>query len=66
MAAAGKKAEKPAEQKKALYRFENKRTGTVLETVCRISGPDWKQISGPKEKQEKDPEQDPEGTEEEE
>ena len=63
MAAAGKKAEKPAGQKKALYKFENKRTGAVLETDCRISGPDWKQIAGPKGKA---PEQDPEGTEEEE
>lgn len=63
MAATGKKTEKPAELKKVLLKYENKKTGAILETVCKVSGPDWKQIGGPKDKQ-KEPEKDPEGTEE--
>lgn len=68
MAATGKKNEKPAELKKVLLKYENKKTGAILETVCKVSGPDWKQIGGPKDKQ-KEPEgteEDPEQTEEEE
>ncbi len=63
MATANKKTEKAAKQESVLMKYQNKRTGAILESVCVISGPDWKQIGGPKGKQEKDPEEDPENEE---